>query len=1177
MRSHTDPVVSLAIDSMRKHMATVSNDHTIRVWDLDTLQQLYDFSAPQECPCAVSYHPSQQVFACGFENGCVRVFNVATTSMLAEHKQHRGKITGLAFSPSGEYLYSSCSLGSVALYDASENVYGLLRLLGNTIARGEKFGPDAIAVAPEGRRIAFIGPTEFTISVLDARTLDEVLRIDITSLNPADNTRTIIDTAVRVHYAPTHTRHLLVATSSNSLLKFDARTGRLLSEMNNIHRSGCTSLDVIRDGRHLVTAGDRVIKVWDYHMRLDLNFQVFIGHTEKISKVVFTPDSLGVVSIGEAIFLWDFMANKREVETLEGRTPVKSYIRREDAEREEVQFKSPVRRSLNMSLTDMPRRSPPKPARYDPKISEVSALHKTTNGDVGFDEPDEDQEEVLFGPQLQEKAGDTETTDTESVAEIVGHETLGHSPQVQPHQRYKSPAKHRATVSSRSLRKSAGVTAHPPPAVHKHFKPRPKTCQLAQRRYVAPPNQAGLQLMSVLGYNGNGRDNMIWQPDTGFFAYTCGCIIVVEDLSQSTQRHLIGHTEEISTLALQNDCQVLASASGGAGLTQSQICLWDLQQMVCHKVLSHHEQEVVCMAYSRDDRFLISVGDYRECSVVVWDTKTYAVLTTSHTSLPIHQLTFDPYTMNEFVTVGQNGSVLFWLLDETGADVVLNVHEAEVPEEVLQTHHMGSGQVDFTAACYGGDSTLYITTNNGKVTAWDTRHNSCFMHFETDGTEIGAVVCRSGRLVTGSVGHNLRLWSVVGIGELKLPGSHYTMRQEGLTMEDEMNLDGPISCAAFDDTLDMGIVGTETGTLWYINWTERTSIRLVTGHMTKVNGLAFANDDLFATCGDDGSLRMWSVHDREQTLQFQVMEQACTCLCFAPPRSDQSTRTTVSNLGTSAPVVSHSREPSKLLLPHVAAGYSDGTVRMFDLNKVELILKMHPHAVTVTAINFSSDGRMLLSGGSDGLIAVSSPTTGMTVRVISDHKGAPITNIDVTLKEDSNFGISAPSLWLATSADRRVSVWSADWTKDFCELVDWLTFPAPGFTPDGTVLKKGDENSYSLLPPSLARFSLDEPDIIVYTGYGMQKLVHFYSMAQRKVVRTAALTHWASSMDLSPTGSLVGLAVNERLVKLMDYFEGSFQDFVGHSDAVHLVRFSPNGSLLFSIAYGELIVWRVTL
>jgi hypothetical protein len=48
--------------------------------------------------------------------------------------------------------------------------------------------------------------------------------------------------------------------------------------------------------------------------------------------------------------------------------------------------------------------------------------------------------------------------------------------------------------------------------------------------------------------------------------------------------------------------------------------------------------------------------------------------------------------------------------------------------------------------------------------------------------------------------------------------------------------------------------------------------------------------------------------------------------------------------------------------------------------------------------------------------------------------------------------VSAPYLWLATSADRRVSVWSSDWTKDFCELVDWLTFPAPAFMPDGSLV-----------------------------------------------------------------------------------------------------------------------------
>ena len=79
------------------------------------------------------------------------------------------------------------------------------------------------------------------------------------------------------------------------------------------------------------------------------------------------------------------------------------------------------------------------------------------------------------------------------------------------------------------------------------------------------------------------------------------------------------------------------------------------------------------MEYSRDDRFLISIGDYKECSIVIWNTRDYNILTTSFTRYPIHSVQWDPYVMNEFATVGQNGSVLFWMLDETKKSVGLNV------------------------------------------------------------------------------------------------------------------------------------------------------------------------------------------------------------------------------------------------------------------------------------------------------------------------------------------------------------------------------------------------------------------------------------------------------------------------------------------------------------------------
>ena len=56
----------------------------------------------------------------------------------------------------------------------------------------------------------------------------------------------------------------------------------------------------------------------------------------------------------------------------------------------------------------------------------------------------------------------------------------------------------------------------------------------------------------------------------------------------------------------------------------------------------------------------------------------------------------------------------------------------------------------------------------------------------------------------------------------------------GLVMDDEMQLDGCIVSAIFDSKLDIGVVGTSCGTVWYINWDERSSIRLISGHKDQV-------------------------------------------------------------------------------------------------------------------------------------------------------------------------------------------------------------------------------------------------------------------------------------------------------------------------------------------------------
>lgn len=71
----------------------------------------------------------------------------------------------------------------------------------------------------------------------------------------------------------------------------------------------------------------------------------------------------------------------------------------------------------------------------------------------------------------------------------------------------------------------------------------------------------------------------------GFFAYTCGCIIVVEDLHSGSQNHWLGHAEEISTLAVSHDAQVgqISAAPG-----------WALSVSLWAKGISQTKIPIVC-------------------------------------------------------------------------------------------------------------------------------------------------------------------------------------------------------------------------------------------------------------------------------------------------------------------------------------------------------------------------------------------------------------------------------------------------------------------------------------------------------------------------------------------------------------------------------------------------------
>ena len=85
LRSHVGSVTGLsARPPVGEEFMTLGGDHTIRLWDLVSGQQKFEFDSPQDTPLCGSYHPFAHILACGFSSGTLRLFDVQSTSTLYE-------------------------------------------------------------------------------------------------------------------------------------------------------------------------------------------------------------------------------------------------------------------------------------------------------------------------------------------------------------------------------------------------------------------------------------------------------------------------------------------------------------------------------------------------------------------------------------------------------------------------------------------------------------------------------------------------------------------------------------------------------------------------------------------------------------------------------------------------------------------------------------------------------------------------------------------------------------------------------------------------------------------------------------------------------------------------------------------------------------------------------------
>ena len=164
----------------------------------------------------------------------------------------------------------------------------------------------------------------------------------------------------------------------------------------------------------------------------------------------------------------------------------------------------------------------------------------------------------------------------------------------------------------------------------------------------------------------------------------------------------------------------------------------------------------------RDERFLLTIGNYQKPTLSLWSTDDYRKVCTwqdqSSTLSYLNCLAWNHRSSNEFCLGSSHGVLHFCTIQEESY-----IHLRVLRGQISLLHHAkGKRTADVTACVYLSTmmNLILCATSDGLITCWNTRLALCLQNWRIDSTEICWMRSSGHRLMTGSATGRLKLWNI---------------------------------------------------------------------------------------------------------------------------------------------------------------------------------------------------------------------------------------------------------------------------------------------------------------------------------------------------------------------------------------------------------------------------------
>jgi WD40 repeat protein/tRNA A-37 threonylcarbamoyl transferase component Bud32 len=293
-QGHSAVVTHVVFSPDGKRLAGVGGDQTVRLWDVDTGQEIRILRGHTGHVYSVCFSPDGKRLASAGADQTVRLWDASTGQAVRTVQVPTGPVTALVFSPDGKRLASAGADQTVRLWDAStgQAVRALKGRAGDVRCLCFSADGTRLASAPGGPHLA-----------------DNAGEVKVWATETGQEVRTLTQPggfAGSVAFSPDGKRLAITSHHVRDVQLWDTETWHAVRTLFIGNPTHIYSVCFSPDGQRLASvAGDQLVRLWDSKTGREIS--AFRGHTHHVLNVCFSPNGkrLATASADKTVRLWD--------------------------------------------------------------------------------------------------------------------------------------------------------------------------------------------------------------------------------------------------------------------------------------------------------------------------------------------------------------------------------------------------------------------------------------------------------------------------------------------------------------------------------------------------------------------------------------------------------------------------------------------------------------------------------------------------------------------------------------------------------------------------------------------------------------------------------------------------------------------------------------------------------